>query len=128
LAIKRTNLPPRTLITSSTTPGDKIPASGWFRVGQENKARGGAEVRAIAGTGTTVHLGIETATDPRNPDSGYTSMWSAGAASNGMKDPDSALVSVSVAGKLWYRWVWGIFVTSGTGWVSVSGFGEIMDQ
>jgi hypothetical protein len=99
-----------------------------MRVGQESKARGGAEVRAINGTGATLMLGIETATDPRSPDSGYTALWTSGATANGVKDPDSAAwVTLSLSGKLWWRYVWIFAVTSGTGWVSVNGFGEVVD-
>lgn len=120
---------PRTLVTSATSPGDKVPASKWFRVGRENKGRGAADFRAFTGTGMTVILGVETATDPRSPDTGYSALWATGATANGPKDPDGTWNTLALAGKLYWRFVWVIYVTSGTGWVSIGGgFGELIDQ
>jgi len=128
MAHRRIWLPNRTLITATTTPGDKIPASGWQTVTQENSARGSAEIRAIAGTGTTVGIAIETATDPRNPDASILGMFTANATTNGVKDPDSTILTVNLAGKQFFRIIWVIFVTSGTGWASVNGFVDIGDR
>ena len=114
-------------MTTAASPGDKVAASGWNRSGQENKFRAGAEVRQITGTGTTVFLGIETANDPRNPDSGYVSAWAVGVTTNTIKDSDSTLVTLGVAGKMYWRWVWVIYTTSGLGFASVNGWGETMD-
>jgi hypothetical protein len=128
MAIKHTELPGRSIMTNAGSGSpDAIPASTWIRVGQENKARGGAEVRCITGTGMSVNLHLQTATDPRSPDASTIAMWAAAVTANGIKDPDSSLVSAALGGKLWYRWVWVVSVTSGTGWASVSGFGETMD-
>jgi len=59
MGFRRTNLPPRTLITTSTS-NEQVFASPWQSVGQENKFRAGAEVRAINGTGMTVNVAVET--------------------------------------------------------------------
>jgi len=127
MGFRRTNLPPRTLITTATS-NEQVFASPWQSVGQENKFRAGAEVRAISGTGMTVNLAVETATDPRTPDGSPTALWATGVTADGIKDPDSSLVSVTLAAKLYYRYVWSIKVTSGTGWASVAGWVDALDQ
>jgi len=127
MGFRRTSLLPQIIITTSTT-SEHLLASPWQAVGQENKFRAGAEVRAINGTGTTVNVSVETATDPRNPDASPTALWATGVTADGIKDPDSSLVTVTLAGKLYYRYVWSIKVTSGTGWASVAGWVDALDQ
>ena len=127
MGFRRTNNPPRTLITTSAS--DEIIFAGpWMSVANENKFRAGAEVRAINGTGTTVNIGVQTATDPRSPDASPTMLWATGVTADGIKDPDSTLVTVTLGAKLYYRYVWAIKVTSGTGWASVAGWVDAMDQ
>lgn len=116
-------------IVTDATGTVVIPAhDGWNRATNENKGRGSFEVRALFGGGTTsVNLGIQTATDIRNPDGTPTALCTA-RTSNGVQDPDATAAAVDVNAKQAYRYVWILSSTSGVGGCWVGGYGETWNE
>jgi hypothetical protein len=113
-----------TIVGSAGTPGVVVPAhDGWLGIKDQNRGRGSFEVRGIFGTGTSVQLGIQTATDLRVPDTGATAITTA-TTTNGVVDPKSAADAIAMLDKQAYRYVWIIFTTTGVGGAWVGGYGE----
>jgi hypothetical protein len=119
-------LPPRTIVGTLSGTAVKIPATHWIGVTRKTKARAGFELRGVFGTGTSIAIGVETCTDPRSPDASATTIVT-GVSANGIADPDASLVSIDLQAKLYFRIVWLLSGTSGTGGGSVQGFADLID-
>jgi hypothetical protein len=121
--MKRKKLPGMFIVTTSSTTV-AIPAhEGWNPITEENRGRGSFEVRAMFGTGTSVNLGIQTATDLRNPDATPLTIATA-RTSDGVRDPDATPTTLSMQDKQGFRYVWLISTTSGAGGCWVAGYAD----